>query len=471
MEGKIGVMDSSRPPKKWFFCHPIVDGVETASAHTILPDATKEFFKNRTFCCYEYHALPPSVEETMFQLVQRGMPLTPAEKMRALSTPWANFARQYEVDYPMVIALCTQKRASGFRLIVTIFSQIMEVQSPSGDRRKDKDGAGSTPTLQSGPNVLMKLLMNTRILNEGVKKVFKKVFDKYQELVDLCSDPSDDSATGFKIRRDTCFATAPAALTSHGVFHVKTFSPLEVVITAILLLMHMDKRNNRMLMDDIMDMRVYLRQIHRDLRLNGACWATAYKYIDVDLILRRGGEGATRRREAAGERRPDRSGASGVIVEDTVIAGASRQSRAPVASMTGQPAQPAQPAQTAQPVNPDPASRRPARSTVNEPASTPTRSWQSTAGAQASRPANIHMASFDGADDRHVSFADAESSRGSGRVRTSDLTASLASGQAIMAERSRFTPSVQPRKRTTVVGGDENARLEDRDDVVKRRKP
>jgi len=463
MEGKIGVMDSSRPPKKWFFCHPIVDGVETSSAHSILPDSTKEFFKNRTFCCYEYHALPPSVEETMFQLVQRGMPLTPAEKMRALSTPWANFAKQYEVDYPMVIALCTQKRASGFRLIVTIFSQIMEVQSPSGDKRKNKDGAGSTPTLQSAPNVLMKLLMNTKILNEAVKKVFKKVFDKYQELLDLCSDPSEDSATGFKIRKDTCFDPAPASLKSHGVFHVKTFSPLEVVVTAILLLMHMDRRNNRMLMDDIMDMRVYLRQVHRDLRLNGACWATAYKYIDEDLILRRGGEGATRRREAAAERRLDHSGAPEVIGEDTAIVEASRQGRTSALSMTAQPAQQA---------NHDPASRRTVRSTVNGPSSMATRSSWPNAGAQASRPAHVHMAGFDGADDRHVSFADGESGRGSGRVSTSDLTASLASGQAIMTERSRlFTPSVQPRKRINLVESDENVKLEDRDDVVKRRKP
>jgi hypothetical protein len=39
----------------------------------------------------------------MFQLVQRGMPLTPAEKMRALSTKWAVFAKQYEEDYAMVV--------------------------------------------------------------------------------------------------------------------------------------------------------------------------------------------------------------------------------------------------------------------------------------------------------------------------------------------------------------------------------
>lgn len=42
-------------------------------------------------------------EETMFQLVQRGIALTPAEKMRAMSTEWATFAKQYEEDYPMIV--------------------------------------------------------------------------------------------------------------------------------------------------------------------------------------------------------------------------------------------------------------------------------------------------------------------------------------------------------------------------------
>lgn len=39
----------------------------------------------------------------MFQLVQRGMPLTPAEKLRAMSTNWATFGKKYEADYPRVI--------------------------------------------------------------------------------------------------------------------------------------------------------------------------------------------------------------------------------------------------------------------------------------------------------------------------------------------------------------------------------
>lgn len=52
---------------------------------------------------YEYEGLSEAVEENMFQLVQRGVPLTPAERMRALSTEWANFAKKYEDDYSKIV--------------------------------------------------------------------------------------------------------------------------------------------------------------------------------------------------------------------------------------------------------------------------------------------------------------------------------------------------------------------------------
>ncbi|OBT40300.1 hypothetical protein VE00_09642 [Pseudogymnoascus sp. WSF 3629] len=296
MEGKIGVSDSSHPPKKWFFCHPIVDGVEKQSNHNILPLKTKKFFESRMFCCYEYQKLTPSVEETMFQLVQRGMPLTPAEKMRAMSTPWANFAKQYENDYPAVLSLGRQSRASGFRQIMSIFCQIMEVMSPSTDKKKNREGAGWKPTYQATPSNLTKLLMDTPSLNESVKRKFKKVFDKYVKLIESCSQPDKDSPTGLTIKKDSCFAPAPEGLKNRGVFHVKTFSPLEVVATAILLLRHMDDRTDKMLQGDIMEMRVYLRQKNKDLRLNNTCWADSYQFIDVDMIQLRGGAGASRRR-------------------------------------------------------------------------------------------------------------------------------------------------------------------------------
>lgn len=99
-----GFPDSSQL-NQWrrYFCHPTVGGEQVDSHHNIMPQAVKDFFRNRRLCCYEYEELSKDTEENMFQLVQRGIALTPAEKMRAMSTEWAAFAKQYVEDYSIVV--------------------------------------------------------------------------------------------------------------------------------------------------------------------------------------------------------------------------------------------------------------------------------------------------------------------------------------------------------------------------------
>lgn len=476
IEGHIGVLDASCPPKKWFFCHPKVNGVEKQSNHNILSPTTQAFFKSCMFCCYEYHDLLPAVEETMFQLVQRGMPLTPAEKMRALSTPWANFAKQYEMDYSMVLALSKQNRASGFRQIMSIFCQIMEVMSPSGDKKKNREGTGSKPIYQASPNILTKLLVDTPSLNESVKKTFKKVFDRYQELLEMCSEPSEGSSTGSKVKKDSCFDPAPAYLAQRGVSHVKTFSPLEVVTTAILLLCHMDTRNNNMLVGDIMDMRLYLRQSFKDLRLNGSCWAAAFQYIDVELIQRRGGAGAVRRKPTGSQTAPPiappiaspigvHEGAIDVdegaieVVEDeddeedeedeedndTVRAVRSRIRKSiQSTTLTRKNNQPSN-------ISID---RTTARAVPGQSAFMAIRST-SPAGASTRASTRVTRASRLAASNRSDQ-SESDSSNASGRVRTSAFSASPAHGTPArterpsasgLADRPRMEPFIKPRKR------------------------
>lgn len=86
-----------------YFCHPTVDVPHPNVERNILPNAVKDFFKGQSFCCYEYDELTQDTEETMFQLVQKGIALTPAEKMRAMSTEWANLTKDFEDMYPTVI--------------------------------------------------------------------------------------------------------------------------------------------------------------------------------------------------------------------------------------------------------------------------------------------------------------------------------------------------------------------------------
>lgn len=63
----------------------------------------QEHLKTQAFCCYEYEQLTLEIEETMFQLVQKGVTMTAAEKWRSLSTPWAMYAKDMELRFHTVV--------------------------------------------------------------------------------------------------------------------------------------------------------------------------------------------------------------------------------------------------------------------------------------------------------------------------------------------------------------------------------
>ncbi|KAK0110123.1 hypothetical protein ONS95_002776 [Cadophora gregata] len=282
MKGNIGFFDTNSPSKKWFFCHPVVDGRIQISNRNILPNAVKKFFETQFFCCYEYEDLTADTEETMFQLVQRGIALTPAEKMRAMSTEWATFTRQFEDDYELIVNLSKQNRASGFRLILTIFTMIQEIHSSS--KRKRYLISNSAPPLQASPQALLRILDDKREIPPRLKQKFTAVFDRYETLIKLSS--TQVTATRFKVNHNSVFDPAPGFLRAARIVHVRTFSPLELVVTAILVAVHMDHRTNEQLLEDVKEMRLFLRKKHKDLRVNAQCWNTAWSFITKEMDVR-----------------------------------------------------------------------------------------------------------------------------------------------------------------------------------------
>jgi hypothetical protein len=114
----------------------------------------------------------------------------------------------------------------------------------------------------------------------------KAIFDRYEGLVKLCSVPV--TATKFKVKINTVFDPAPKFLRDAGVNHVRTFSPLELVVTAVLVACQMDYRTDEQLLDDVKAMRTYLRVEHKDLRVNAQCWSTSWYYITEIMDRRRG---------------------------------------------------------------------------------------------------------------------------------------------------------------------------------------
>jgi hypothetical protein len=142
------------------------------------------------------------------------------------------------------------------------------------------------PTLQASPQALIRVLDDQGDISPALKLKMKAIFDRYENLVKLCS--VQYTATKFKVKLNTVFYAAPKFLTDAGVNHVRTFSPLELVVTAILIAVHMDYRSDAQLLDDIKAMRQYLRIEHKDLRVNAQCWGTSWYYITEIMDRRRG---------------------------------------------------------------------------------------------------------------------------------------------------------------------------------------
>jgi hypothetical protein len=147
------------------------------------------------------------------------------------------------------------------------------VQEIVSSRRK----SNSVPTLQASPQALTRMLEEKEPINSVLKRRLKAIFDRYEALVRLCSTRM--TTTRYKINADSAFDPAPNFLRGDGFDHVRTFSPLELVTSALLICYHMNLRTDAQLLDDVKDMRRHLRVNHKDLRVNAQCWATAWEYI------------------------------------------------------------------------------------------------------------------------------------------------------------------------------------------------
>ncbi|KAG5342546.1 hypothetical protein C0989_000674 [Termitomyces sp. Mn162] len=90
-DGQIPFKDP-KSKKQWWFTLPQVSRTIKAE----LPEMYKERFLEHLLTCVEYRNLAPGAEHEVFQRVQMGMILTAAEKLQALSSPWAQWIRELE---------------------------------------------------------------------------------------------------------------------------------------------------------------------------------------------------------------------------------------------------------------------------------------------------------------------------------------------------------------------------------------
>lgn len=96
-DGQIPHRDVKTKKQFWFTLPESSRGVRTE-----LPEAAKELFSQKIITCMEYHNLTPGAERDIFQRVQMGMTLTGAEKLQAISSPWAEWISELESKHVAV---------------------------------------------------------------------------------------------------------------------------------------------------------------------------------------------------------------------------------------------------------------------------------------------------------------------------------------------------------------------------------
>lgn len=179
------------------------------------------------------------------------MPLTPAEKLRASTSHWQEFAIHLETKYSDLLTLVDNGRGRGFQSVLQILRMITLSQD-------------EIPSYSPGASTLKSFVKKPKTFLDSIRDEAESVFRRYDE-----------------VKREF-----PTVFENQNYKHSLKFSPVEFVGVSVLIHTYPD-RNCRLLAGDIIALREYLRSERQDLRSNTRTWTTIKRFID-DLEKLRG---------------------------------------------------------------------------------------------------------------------------------------------------------------------------------------
>ncbi|KAF7791991.1 hypothetical protein EIP86_003018 [Pleurotus ostreatoroseus] len=213
---------------------------------TLLPESYRRQFSAKQIVCVEYEELTDDQEREIFQRVQLGVPLTPAERMQAICGPWPDLVREIQA---------TVLKEDGF------------VQSLEWDRSRGRefqclssvlyllDNHTSSAALKfPGTPQLERMLQQTTPVSTTLKDHMFRTFRIWEVLV---RDPEHSQ----------CFQK------------LSRLSPCEYIMTAVLIHMKCAEFSLAQLSAAILKMREDVRRRHVDVRQNAKVSKTMYSFI------------------------------------------------------------------------------------------------------------------------------------------------------------------------------------------------
>ncbi|KAH9830711.1 uncharacterized protein C8Q71DRAFT_883466 [Rhodofomes roseus] len=81
--------------KNWYYTR----AQSHKSSRLEVPEDWKRDFASKQLTCVQYYDLPKGMDRDIFQRVQLGVPLTAAEKLQAIDSPWSDFITELDDRY------------------------------------------------------------------------------------------------------------------------------------------------------------------------------------------------------------------------------------------------------------------------------------------------------------------------------------------------------------------------------------
>ncbi|KIY50766.1 hypothetical protein FISHEDRAFT_56940 [Fistulina hepatica ATCC 64428] len=245
----------------------------------LLPEKYRREFDSKQISCTEFEELSDQDERdifqvgvlytngrrslTSFQRVQMGMVLYPGEKLAAIKTPRMDFVRQILSRFffqgaPLADGSIkwNRRRSTDSRCIAQAICLMHSYYKGDGG-------------IKMSLNIIEHWLTTTLPITEPFKDHCIESFDKFQTLV---QDPAHAAA----------FVGGRAGMVS----------PIEVIMSAVLISAGLKVVKDEEMVDGITRMRAAVRQAHIDIRNNDQCQKTMLPFIDelAKLISRRRSE-------------------------------------------------------------------------------------------------------------------------------------------------------------------------------------
>ncbi|KAJ6467520.1 hypothetical protein C8R47DRAFT_1325993 [Mycena vitilis] len=239
VDGLIPHKDPVTGDKMWYRDNP---DHRTRQSKRILSEKYRNLFDAKAVVCVEYQDLKDTDEREIFQRVQLGVALTPAEKLKVLATPRAQFVRTLQDDFlnnddsglSGAALAWDRSRGSDFRCLSQTIQCIAHSPKTTSIQATEKWLADPAPMTQAFSSSI-----------ENTYRVFEALV------------------------RDTRNSAAFAKI-----------SPVEFITVGILVHRHKSRLTLEKLGKAVALMRADVRRVHDDIRNNGKVYKTMAAFID-----------------------------------------------------------------------------------------------------------------------------------------------------------------------------------------------